>query len=181
MPVKSGIMILYESAASVSLGTLASLAAIDLSVAYQTTALTAGILLKKIDGAVVIEGLDKDGVASAALVAVLSYGNTSVVEVAAALVNETPDLEDDPLVDQATNRRIVAIVSPRLDSSHRDTATTVTRTLTFDLAEAKLPGKGLPFPEGIGWAWRIYNMGIVLTTGARAHIQARYMGVQLSD
>ncbi len=184
MVVNKGIQILHESASQVALGTLASLAAIDLGIAYQSTNLKGGFLMKKIEGFFVIEGIDEDVQNSMVPLLVLTYGNSSVAEVAAAMVQEDPDPADDPLVNQATIRRIVQARGPDIMYTSQVTDTTlVTSTYAWDLSKFNqdFPSKGLPFSEEVGWAWRVFNLGSVFATGSRGSLFARIKGVWLSD
>ncbi len=180
MTNRKGIQILHESAVNITMGSLASLTALDAATAYQTTNLTAGFLMKKIEGFAMIDG-SPDPVDDIPLL-VLCYGNTSIAEIAAAMVQEDPDSSDDALVDQATIRRVVIARGPDTITHSENDANTADNTFTWDLENFRLPSKGLPFLENVGWAWRFFNpTGAAFTTGAVGSFWSRIKGVWLSD
>ncbi len=170
----SDIMIKHEFTAAVALSTLAARDLLQVSAQYGTFS-NGGFLLKKIRGSVRVPFLEPgDNV-----VLVLAYSDASIAEVETALENADADLTSDELVDQAQARTVIAVMGPTVYGAVGSGGTSKNEVI-FDLAKIDLPAKGLPFPEGIGWQWAVYNDGGgALTTGASAIVSARYHGVKL--
>ncbi len=183
MVVSKGLQILHHSAVNGALGTLASLATLQMDGGdYAGANLTAGFLIKKIVGMVLLEGMNDGARMDDIPLLVLCDGDSSVVESAAALVIEQPDPAVDTLIDQATVRRIRGILAPTMIQSNDNDANNSDMTLIYDLSKFDIPRGGIPFSEGKGWTWHWFNMtGGAFATGGVSHIWARYFGVWLSD
>lgn len=179
--VSKGIQILHEASKAVALSTLGAGAAVLISGPYAGTT-TAGFLMKKISGYCAIEFSADGATPDDFPLLVLAYGDNTVTEVQNALILEEVDPTDDHLVNQATVRRIVGAMGPTYGIHHENDANNAHQTWHFDLKKMDLPSKGLPFGEGVGWQWLIWNpTNSAYTTGALAHLWARYHGVWLSD
>ncbi len=179
----SGIQILHHHKSATSIGTLGAANAIAIGDgAYQGSALTAGFLLKKLRGWAGIEFSADGATPDDFPLLVLAYGDKSGSEVNAAMVLEEPNPASDHLVNQATVRAIVDVIGPDIVVHHENDANNANQSYHFDLSRVELPKKGMPFPEGVGWEWHIFNpTSSSFTTGGIAHIWAKYMGVWLSD
>lgn len=182
MPTK-GIQILHHHNSNTSLGTLAAASSIQIDGGtYADSALQAGFLMKTIDGWAGIEFSADGATPDDFPLLVLAYGDKTSGEVGSALVLEEPDPTSDHLINQATVRAIVSVTGPSMVVHHENDANNANQTYHFDLSKIRLPKQGLPFPEGVGWNWLIFNpTASAFTTGAIAHIWAKYMGVWLSD
>ncbi len=182
MPAK-GLQILHHSVVNATVGSLASLASLAIDGAdYAGSNLTAGFLIKKLQGMVIVEGLSSAASNDDIPILCLVDGDADVSESAAAMVVEQPDPAVDTLIDQATVRRIRGVLMPTLIQQNENDANAADVTLIYDLSKMDLPRGGIPFSEGKGWTWHIFNFtGAAFTTGGTAHFWARYFGVWLSD
>lgn len=182
MPQK-GIQILHHSSLNVTVGALASVTAIAADGSeYAGASLTAGFLMKKIEGHYIVEGSSPAAEPDDIPLLCLVYGDSDASEVAAALVTEQPNPAVDSLIDQATVRRIVIARGPDQTTHSENDANPASNLLQWDLSKFVLPGKGMPFPEGQGWAWFLFNFtGGAFTDGGVGQLWARYKGVWLSD
>ncbi len=181
--VSKGLQILHHSAVNGSTGTLASLASLQFDGGdYAGSNLTAGFLIKKIQGMAVLEGLAPAATVDDIPLLILCDGDASVTESAAAMVQEQPDPAVDTLVAQSIVRRIRAILAPTMIQSNENDANSADFILIYDLSKIDIPKGGIPFGEGKGWTWHWFNMtGGAFTTGGVSHLWARYYGVWLSD
>ena len=182
MSAPKGLQILHESDGNVTIGALAAFSAIALTTAYAGTNITRGFLMKKMQGSITIEGLASGAANDDIPLLFLCYGDTSAAEAAAAAITEQPDASVDTLIDQATVRRIAGVLAPTMIIQNENDANPADVTIVFDLSKMDLPSKGMPFAEGQGWNFQLFNpTAAAFTTGGVGHTWARYFGVWLSD
>ncbi len=177
------VVILHHAAVNQTIGALGAQAAIAVDdQEYAGDNVSQGFLMKKIMGAFAINGANSGVTADDVPLLCLAYGDSSVTELAAAMVVEQPKRAVDELIDQATVRRLVIARPPDEISHNENDANNADDTYLWRLENFKLPGKGIPFGEQQGWAWFIYNFtGAAFATGGVGDLWARYYGAWLSD
>ncbi len=161
------VEIIVEAANGVALGALGSSTALIIDSTHATALLTS-FLMKKVRAMVKVVGA---AVGDEALVCGMARGDVTVGQILTALTGA--QLERDN-VGQA-QRRVVAheTVTPLVPNGDGTTMTAI--------IEASLGGgKGIPFEDGDGWQWFVYNAGSgALTTGSTAILLGTYWGVWL--
>ncbi len=161
--------ILMEQQVSQAGGTLGGLTAIAIETAHNTTGMERAFLMKKMRVCYSAEGLE----VSDNVMLLLSRGNISVTELAAALAVDD-NVEDDYQLAQATIRRCVDLVMvPSMGGQ------TGTHSLAYTW-NVDLPRKGIPFEEGEGWFLAIFNPSTsAWVTGSIHNVTSKIWGVYL--
>ncbi len=161
------VEILSDSSAANSLGTLATLTALVIETGH-ATGLLRSFLMKKVKARFRTVGRT---VGDEGLMVGMARGGASITEIKAAIeaVQFQEDQQNQGAVREVVHEAI-ALLHPVGDG-------------TMESAEIMVSlggGKGIPFGEGVGWQWFVYNLGDgSLTTGAKLHMHATYWGVWL--
>ena len=139
------VEILTDSVDAFGLGTLASKTALVVQ-SDHGTALLKSFLMKKFIANLALKTPDAGDV----IIVGLARGDATVTEIANAL--QATQFERD-LQTQA-NRRMVLMESLRIFHG-TDTANGGMRALHYEVSVGG--GKGIPFEDGDGWQWFVYN------------------------
>ncbi len=163
------VQILTDRASGAALGGLTGGVAVAVEQTHGT-GLLQSFLMKKIKGTASIEGLTAGE--GAHLVLGLARGDASIGEIKAAL--EDAQLERDKKT-QAAKRDVLHETIVAMNIS----AILNTRTMLIEFEMSIGGGKGIPFEDGDGWQWFVYNGGSTLTTGATFSSRMTYWGIWL--
>ncbi len=151
------------------LGTLAAATAVQIAAAYN--AVPRAFLLKKARVKISVTELTAGDV----ILVGLAYGGLSVVEIAEAITEESTTRADSP-TEQAITHRLVADLAWVVDS------TDSTSIIINETMSGLGGGKGIPFPEDVGWQWYAFNMTSgALTTGADVRSNITFWGAWLGE
>ncbi len=163
------VVILKDQALSVALSTLVNQTALAVETGHGTGMLRS-FLMKKVVADIVIEGITA-GEGNPMLVG-MARGEATVTDIKTAI--ELIQLERSDLLQAQV--RMVLHETVRMVSFVENT--TVGRA---HVAASLGGGKGIPFEEGDGWQWFVYNMSNgTLTTGGAFNLDAIYYGVWLN-
>ncbi len=159
------VEILKDTTRGVALGTILTATALSVESGHGT-GLLHSFLMKKVMANVGIRA----GTIGELIIVGLARGDASVGEIKAAM--EAVQLERD-IVTQASNRVVLyeTLRILNLDPSQQP--------MHYEVSLGG--GKGIPFEDGDGWQWFVYNVGsATLTTGALISMDATYYGVWLN-
>ncbi len=162
-----GIQILTDRVTGSALGTLAGITALAVEQGHGT-GLLQSFLMKKLRIAAAVDGLAQ---ADGTILIGMARGDASVTEIKTAL--EDAQLERDNKT-QAAKRDVLHETVMLLKPIGAGTTRVAEATISLG------GGKGIPFEDGDGWQWFVYNVdSSALTTGGLVYLQASYWGVWL--
>lgn len=166
---RSGLHILKETTRGVTLGTLLTATALSVESGHGT-GLLQSFLMKKVMANIYI---DNGTPGQGPILVGMAQGDKSVSEIKSAL--EQIELERD-LVDQATIKGVLHETLRMITFGH-----TIDGGNVVHMNVSLGGGKGIPFEEGDGWQWFVYNVGsgALATTAPAFHMDATYYGVFL--
>ncbi len=132
--------------------------------------LTATFLMKHVEINLQLEGVTAD---EGPFLVGIANGNATVTEVTSAM-NEANNIGPDDVTQQLTQDNAWVVYQKGVQAM-----TPITSTLHHLKASMSF-GKGIPWAEGSGWQWFIYNADpAALTTGAVLKGRIRSQGVWL--
>lgn len=156
------VEILKDTANGTALSTLADDTVLSVESGHGTGMLQS-FLCKKVSASISISGLAADQ----PVIVGMARGEANVTQIKTAITQS--QLERDAK-DQAEIRDVLHETLRVVDSLHNNVEITVSLG----------GGKGIPFEDGDGWQWFVYNFsGGSLTTGAKFHGNTTYYGVFL--
>ncbi len=151
-----------------ALGTLGAQTSADLEAAHDTEMLSS-FLAKRARVDIMVAGLtDQEG----PLYVMMTRGEATQAEIASAIQTGIVRRDD---VQQGEIRRVLWETA-RMLAPIGDGGTKAAVHIDVSLGG----GKGIPFDEGQGWNWSVFNSGAQLTTGAAVSLFGSLMGVWLN-
>ncbi len=169
MPDKNAVILLTDKAGPLALATLDTVTALSIESTHGTAMLNA-YLMKHVRAALSLETPDVD---DGPFLVGMARGGASITEIKAAI--ENADLDRNR--QGQANIRVVLFETVRMFGSTESSATGPFIEMDVSLGG----GKGIPFDEGEGWQWFIYNMGSQLVAGSFINLFASYAGAWLGN
>ncbi len=169
---KNEVVILKEKTpqGGTALATLAPAIAVSVVTTHGTGLLNA-FLMKKARGTLWIDDMD----ASDMLIVGMARGDATITEIKAALENA------DVARDRTGQASIRQVVNETLTLIWRDAAAGDVRQ-SMEIEVSLGGGKGIPFGEGQGWQWFVYNAGAnAQVAGALFNMEMTYYGAWLGS
>ncbi len=164
---RGGLIYQSEVIGSIALGALSANTAIIL--ASGQNAITATFLMKHAD---LIAQVNSVTPGDGPFLIGIAGGNATVTEITTAM-NEANTVGPTD-VTQALTQDNAWVVYQKGVKAVRPISTT-----QYFLQSSMSFGKGIPWGEGNGWQWFLYNAGIAMTTGATVNGRIRTQGVWL--
>ncbi len=166
---KQEVQILVESLAGTTLGQVDAGEAV-ITVNVHGTGLLQSYLMKKVRASIVVTGITAPE--GDHMVVGMARGDASVSEIATAI--RQTQLERDR-VSQAQRRIVLHETLTLLKVSGN-----IDNRLVAEIDMSLGGGRGIPFEDGDGWAWFIFNVhDDVVATGGNMSVQATYWGIWL--